>query len=220
MKERPILFNAEMVRATLHGIKTQTRRVVVPPRNYTQEQFWAVSKSPAGVSWEGHGDGGPGTYDKFQPCPYGQIGDRLWVREAWRFYWPYGEPGVHRQIQYRADCETRMIPPLADDEGCMLRGPSKWKPSIHMSRKDSRLMLEITDVHVEKIKQISNADILAEGIRPEACKVCIHGSSGCGDCHALWHPFRDLWNSINANRGYGWDTNPLVWVITFKRLYQ
>jgi hypothetical protein len=183
VKERPILFNGEMVRAILEGRKTQTRRLVNPqPREVS---FPGISSK--------HGPIWPmffGTDKKFKsiPCPFGQVGDTLWVRETW-----FPRPILEKSALYKADSE---IPELIT-----------WRPSIHMPRWASRITLRITNVKVKRLKEITVEEINEEGT--PATKP-IHYADP-------YLAFSDLWNSINAQHGFGWDTNPWVWVIEFKR---
>lgn len=180
MKERPILFSGDMVRAILAGTKTQTRRVIKPQPH---------------DNWENE-----------RPCPYGVPGDRLWVRETWRddsFDWEWG---TQTKYSYRAD--------YADG-----KGGGAWRPSIHMPRGASRILLEITGVRAERLQIITESDMQAEGIVP--VMVDSGGMTPWGDGIDVprydW-PFIDLWDNLNAKRGYGWDVNPWVWVIEFKPL--
>lgn len=126
---------------------------------------------------------------KKQHCPYGQPGDLLWVRETWRqAQWKDG-------ILYRAD-KARS---LGMDE---YSDRHKWKPSIFMPRKASRLTLEITDIRMERVQDITTDDAIAEGIKE------LQGGAKV--------EFHNLWDSINAKRGYGWKANPRVWVVVFQ----
>jgi hypothetical protein len=185
-KEKPILFSAPMVRAILSGAKTQTRRVVKPGHKFDEH---------------------------FETCPYGQPGDRLWVKETWQDD-PVGEWGVC----YRAS---------GHNEGCKFP-LHLWRPSIFMPRKLSRITLEITDVRVQRVQEISDDDATAEGCEFSPVPGCGDDDKWChgtckrhGRCMYLRAPrfqFQDLWDSLNAKRGYGWKENPWVWAITFKRL--
>lgn len=181
MRERPILFSAAMVRAILEGRKTQTRRVV----------------KRCGL-WES--TGGDGMRPMPEACPYGQPGDRLWVRETWGTggYFPY-------PYAYRADG---------------VEYPNeRWKPSIHMPRAACRLVLEITDMRVERLQAISEADAAAEGAE-HATEPCDHVRRSCAEvgCLGPTHRagFADLWASINGQAS--WDANPWVWVVEFRRV--
>jgi hypothetical protein len=189
MKERPILFNDEMVRAILDGRKTQTRRVA---------KVETCDTRPLGG---GHVFITPtGCYSPRTPehhvsyCPYGQPGDRLWVRETFRVIDGQTQPRI--AIDYRADPEDKWC-----RIGDFLGDGKKWRPSIHMPRWASRILLEITNVRVERVQEISVADAKAEGV--------------CG--LSARAEFLMLWDSINAKRGFGWDANPWVWVIEFRR---
>jgi len=203
MKERPILFSAPMVRAILEGRKTMVRRVV--------KLNIAGRVHIRGFDWH------PNDPNAVRACPYGVVGDRLWVRESWKTYAtldhlppskikPWG-PGM----EYLAGGSTAMGQPL--------HGMGKSRPSISMPRWASRIDLEITGVRIERLNQISNEDILREGIRSESCNICVHtGGSGCDHCLSLVKPFRELWDSINGKTpGKTWDDNPFVWVVEFKR---
>ena len=137
-------------------------------------------------------------------CPHGVPGDRLWVRETWcpleRADW--SRPGREYNVNYKAD---------ATPEGECIRKEMgyQWKPSIFMPRWASRITLEITGVKVERIQELlDHKDIMAEGILPDE-------GPRCYSCRTR---FAELWDSLNAKRGYGWDANPWVWVIEFKRL--
>ena len=179
MNEKPILFNGEMVRAILGGRKTQTRRVVKD-----QGRVPTVLQSDGNRLLPKHV---PDWFTDY--CPYGGHGDRLWVREThWRAEGE-GTGGKVRFLQYKATSPDD--PPLGD----------RWRPSIHMPRWASRITLEVTGVRVERVQDISNEDVHAEGFAPWGDK---------------YLSFADLWDSINANRGYGWDANPWVWVVEFK----
>ncbi len=202
MKERPILFSAPMVRAILEGRKTQTRRVVKPQGAIlTDRMARGLGVQPPPVQ-----------NSPVIPCPYGQPGDRLWVREEfsgphYKSKSPPSEWSESDPIWYWADGNP---------------GSGDWtrpKPSIHMPRWASRILLEVTGVRVEQLNEISEADAKAEG-------AMFHDGRGIG--HSGWrHDYKDvhanarssfarLWESIN---GHGsWEANPFVWVIEFKRI--
>ena len=178
MGERSIIFNSEMVRAILEGRKTQTRRVLKPqPDHFGLHNCnkYPLSTLDIEGGWYGDFDG----ETKIINCPYGKVGDRLWVRETWQ-YNPYGG------IVYQAGSG------IVDCDG---RG---WRSSIHMPRWASRITLEIMNIRVEKLHHITTADAVSEGTDNKTT-------------------FETLWNSINEKRGYGWDKNPWVWVIKFKK---
>jgi hypothetical protein len=179
MKERPILFNDEMVRALLRGDKTQTRRAINPqPLVYSSGR------------WAGH-------------CRYGFPGDRLWVKEA---HMTLENRDGGKIIRYRADGAEKVISQGNGDDDW--RGESKWRSSIFMSRLISRIDLEIVDLRAQRIQEITRAEAEAEG--------CLeYYEYGLFDARVA---FVKLWDSINAARGYGWEANPLVWVIEFRMI--
>jgi len=182
-RDHPILFSGPMVRAILEGRKTQTRRVVNPdPGSNINPVFLEDGQ----WQWE--------TVESRRRCPYGQPGERLWVRET--FWNSRGDDSM--PTLYKAD-QDDLLPADQDYH----QGP--WKPSIHMPRWASRLTLNITEIRVERINDISVVDSRAEGI-PAAPA----GSSENIDL------FAELWDSINANRGFGWESNPWVWAVTFE----
>ena len=193
VKERPILFSAPMVRAILEGRKTVTRRAVKP--DWIQSERLPIQTAPGLFHFWCSGE---------HLCPYGQAGDRLWVREAWAQINVAQAPG-ESWVVYR-ECDNRT------DYG----GP--WKPSIHMRRRDSRILLEITAVRVERLQDISEEQAKAEGVR------LYTDHAELGD---WWHvegietysadprkSFELLWTSISGD----WNTNPWVWVVEFKRV--
>jgi hypothetical protein len=191
MKERPILFSTEMVKAILAGRKTMTRRVVKPQppeglriacieEDGTHYKEWLYA--------ENNGD----PVDSIIYCPYGQAGDRLWVRERIQ--------NCMGNVAYVSDAH--------------IDGTADWVwqrdslPSIHMPKGLSRITLEITNIRVERLQEITHKDALAEGVEYDVSK------SDGWPLSRFQHP----WNSINAKRGYSWESNPWVWVIEFKEL--
>jgi hypothetical protein len=208
VKERPILFSGPMVRAILAGHKTQTRRVAKPVRHPDLGNLY----DPGALVLEGEPK-----HVIDRACPYGQPGDRLWVRETWSHannrIAPYS-PGV--PVHYRADYLDE--PDGADGELAVGGKYRFWLPSIHMPRSASRLVLEITGIRVEKLQQISSADAKAEGTVPD--KVRQFNLFGADATQrelayrdAAVDPYRRLWEEIN---GMGsWHKNPWVWVVEF-----
>lgn len=196
MKERPIIFSGEMVRAILEGRKTQTRRVIKPQPS---------------------GDVGAWPYDDHREnwlvCPYGSQECRLWVRETWRPFVLGSRFNQEVDIEYRADGQKILHHPISSEKLEKWEGgfsDCSWKPSIHMPRWASRITLEITDVRVERVQDITDADAVAEGIDPEEDKYDGHQVPKVN--------FSFLWDSINEKRGFGWDANPWVWVVEFKKV--
>lgn len=206
MKERPILFSGPMVRAILEGRKTMTRRVVKLRYGadvvVTNGQVW----KPARVDYAGYVD-----------CPYGQVGDRLWVRESFQ---PLFADGVenHWETDWKTGKGYAISYPATDGIHEYLDADDNLtdacKPSIHMPRWASRILLEITAVRVERLQDISEADAQAEGAPFELGELerLILGAKAkyrSGFCR--------LWQSINDPGS--WDANPWVWVVEFKRVH-
>lgn len=218
MKERGMIFNAEMVRAILDGRKTQTRRIMKPqPEPCPRGGHWwpsNVFKTMLHVEDEmQNGKGGWGGLVG-DACPFGDVGDRIWVRETWA---EAGASAPDLKL-YRANYPEHVpsiyenVPPAEE---------IRWTPSIHMPRTASRIQLEITDVRVERLNAISEEDAEAEGIDMEA----LYDSQDCYDCIAdhnmtgrptVTGAFKYLWESIYGEEG--WKSNPWVWVIEFKRV--
>lgn len=191
MKEHPILFSAPMVRAILNSSKTQTRRAA--------KLTCAAHVKETG----GHRRWHPSDPEARLACPYGQPGDRLWVREAWRVIdlanclAPREITAAHR-IWFDADGPHE--PPAG-----------RYRPGMFMPRWASRILLEVTSVRVEKLQDISEADCVAEG--------CLggHGAiSGYAYNATPYEHYHWLWNSINGKGEF--EKNPFVWVIEFKRV--
>lgn len=215
MKERPILFSAPMVRAILAGQKTQTRRVLknAPP----DTEFFSTYHHPNDERRGQHFYAvAAGALTSFAvPCPYGQPGDRLWVRETWQHanspHGPY-EPGC--TCFYRADYWDD--PHGMDGEKSPEGKYRTWIPSIHMFRSASRILLEVVSVRVERLQDISEADARAEGARsmdPVSGRETLDPFSRQGSC--VSH-FRAIWEEING--AGSWDANPWVWVVEFKKV--
>ena len=225
VRERPIIFSGPMVRAILEGRKTQTRRVVKPLK---------MNSDYGTPRWDGAWIDGPPN------CQYLHVpfvndaypdnrtvqrhycqhdpGDRLWVRETWGVCDVDGGGDAYA-IAYKAggsgddvvwkDCRY---------SDCGKYGTYytdfRWKPSIHMPRWACRLLLEVVSVRVERVQEISGADVLAEGVD--------NGGSNPAQ-GKRWEnmqrmAFEELWDSLNAKRGFSWASNPWVWVIEFKRI--
>ena len=227
MKERPILFSGEMVRAILEERKSQTRRVIKPRKPFRTQLSW-YGPHPGGGWWGSDGSHDTPAMDRGFPCPYGAVGDRLWVRETWGIgaievgpkgpaaYIAYKADGTHTPFDYRTDC--RKIS-LTSKPEVGLHSPDHWRPSIHMPRWASRITLEITGVRVEKVQEISERDAEAEGI--DCWEDNFFKDYSTNKPSWFRQPiasYQTLWDSINAKRGFGWDSNPWVWVIEFKRV--
>jgi len=212
MKEYPILFSGEMVRAILEGRKTQTRRVIKPQPIMMDSGTWYPSdvpgdgKNKTGLHYANENHMRKGL--PFDFCPYGQPGDRLWVRETAKLRtitatsWKVSSFDLH----YKADDGLVIFNNRAGRYAPYKR--IGFTPSIHMPRWASRITLEIVNIRVERVQEISISDMVAEGIQDLREKM-----SGVP---CVINRFQVLWNSINAKRGYGWETNPWCWCITFK----
>ncbi|MGE5922001.1 hypothetical protein ACQJ1L_06015 [Klebsiella quasipneumoniae subsp. similipneumoniae] len=205
--ERGMIFNAEMVRAILDGRKTQTRR----PIKWKQTRFTEIGEREDGSKWPWSEDA-EHAFDFWHPCPFGSVGDRIWVRETFQgplfdfdlmdSYCKDSTPFEKSEFcVYKADGVPAPEFYDADDELHYC-----WRPSIHMPRWASRILLEITDVRVERLKSISDRDALREG--------CSAADMKSGDCVA--DVFARLWASIYGSDS--WNANPWVWVIEFKRV--
>ncbi|MFU4979606.1 hypothetical protein ACM7YR_06625 [Pseudomonas aeruginosa] len=203
MKERPILFSGPMVRAILEGRKTVTRRVMKPQPDFLGSM---VDPNTPFKTLDA------GLHARIT-CPYGEPGDRLWVREAWAADaqvdaiaprdLSQGEP-----IWYPADFSVRQT-------GCSMISKGRGRPSIHMPRWASRILLEITAVRIERLQDISEKQALAEGVELEGEGVCWAGAAGTASDSPV-ESFRLLWELING--AGSWNTNPWVWVVEFKRV--
>jgi len=205
--ERPILMSTDMVKAILEGRKTMTRRVMKPqPDN----ELTMYSLNGA-INWRDellNLDEYP--YGNYTGCPYGQVGDRLWVRETWDDMvclasTEKGKGKGESNPLYKASADSTELK--------IMQG--HWKPSIFMPRWASRITLEITGVRVERLQEIDSWDCIYEGIHqkffnPQYNIVTDKPNS------KLILDFHTLWDSINAKLGFGWDTNCFVWVIEFK----
>ncbi|MFJ5371268.1 hypothetical protein ACIPTP_12190 [Pectobacterium versatile] len=213
MKERGMIFNAEMVRAILNGRKTQTRRIIKnQPFDRSQYRHDHQIEIISGRAENGDEVDGLYAYTKSTggtwsaKCPFGQPGDRLWVRETFAAL----EPGSYEQVKPRQghcqDLRYAATDRLAKSDA-NIRG-YKWIPSIHMPRYASRILLEITDVRVERLKHIPRDGIIAEGYPAE------RATDGGEYDPFLW--YRDLWESLYGEGS--WQANSWIWVIEFKQI--
>lgn len=196
MIEHPIIFSTEMVKAILDGRKTQTRRVVKPtPAGHEfnkceyEDGVWVFRDNTVWL-W---------VYGK---CPYGQVGDRFWVRETWlEDRIPEIPDEIHGVVHYKADD----IPVITDS------WKGYWRPSIFMPRWASRIDLEITGIRVERLQEINTIkhdEVYKEGY-PFGYSIEMLNE-------APVVTFAKYWDTINAKRGYSWESNPWVWVLEFK----
>jgi hypothetical protein len=214
MADRPILFSGPMVRALLDGRKTQTRRIVKPQPHHGPvgevvhlgDGGWAMDDGDLSGHWQ---------------CPCGVPGDRLWVREGgleglrprnFRIFAHDATPG-----RYWVDSDGGRYGagygPAITRDSMLKTGRWKVRPSIHMPRWASRLTLEITDIRVERLHEISDADALAEGVRKQLAAgwFSVPGVDGAGTSARAAYAL--LWNAINGPGS--WDANPWVWAVSF-----
>lgn len=239
MRERPIIFNSDMVRAVLDGRKTQTRRIIQSPaKNMQASGHKVIEYREPGDKWYGehvfsmrNQSGTWCDYTKEQflaKCPFGAVGDRLWVRETWSVVsHAFDDDGL--MIDYVPDRPAKAVheKPFGrgyysghaiyaadggftwgDDDGCV-DGRSCWKPSIHMPRWASRITLEITGVRVERLTALSDDDA-----RNEGCPARLPHNPE--DEHQARTWFRGLWSEIYGEES--WQANPWVWIVEFKRV--
>jgi len=251
MTERPILFSGPMVKAILDGTKTQTRRVIKPQPIVEDGELrfpWASffdfghvhtfdKKGVGGENWNAPDYPNENKFAQAlkrtpykNPCPYGIPWDELYVRETFRHFGNLYRRGMmYEQVTYQADGATREIPYFHTGDGktnppvrkWWNTGKAPWTSGRFIPRRYSRIQLEITEVRVERVQDISEEDARAEGIEmypyPVACDMARHPK----DDTRLVSPqsaFASLWDSINSKRGFGWDINPFVWVISFRRI--
>ncbi len=202
MRERPILFSAPMVRAILEGRKTQTRRIA---KGQALDWLQQAQFTPEDVA-----------LPENALCPHGFAGDRLWLRETFFAYgrwetrhnarkgrkeWRFVDMTLECDRAYRYAADNPDAPVTSPRNDGVL--PAWWKrPAIHMPRAASRITLEIAGVRVERLQEISNDDAFDEGCPSDA------------PFPIDW--YRELWNGLNAARGFAWDANPWVWVVEFR----
>ncbi|HCM5202400.1 TPA: hypothetical protein N3N24_000861 [Klebsiella quasipneumoniae subsp. similipneumoniae] len=227
MKERGMIFNAEMVRALLSGRKTQTRRIMKVQQESNQLGLLLITDSTkhsdiGKYHWAESNATGNHVRSKLFSCPFGAVGDRIWVRETWSSDFANYYP--NDRVWYAADNNRRLDIEVVDG----VRGiyspesdvhvPFRWRPSIHMPRWASRILLEITDVRVERLNAISEEDARAEGIIDGGCLNCGEPEPcGCANPEPdATDAFAYLWQSIYGQES--WNANPWVWVIEFKRV--
>ncbi|HFT4305639.1 TPA: hypothetical protein ACHT7L_003941 [Klebsiella quasipneumoniae] len=233
MKERGMIFNGEMVRAILDGRKTQTRREVklnldiaclattydwatsLAANHYqglTEEQIQQKAEPLRGVIH-------PVILDNGQMvsiiCPHGKPGDRIWVRET---FCPVDDTqyGGEKWVDYRATPRYEASHPAGWDCAPNDAEALKWRPSIHMPRWASRILLEITNVRVERLNAISQEDAQAEGMELTGWRPTYSDPDSGGEVMTPYDNFAELWSSIYGDES--WQANPWVWVIEFKRV--
>lgn len=225
MTERGMIFNSEMVRAILAGRKTQTRRImkVQPESNQLGLLLITDSTKHSDIGkyhWAESNATGNHVRSKLFLCPFGAVGDRIWVREGF-FPAPLemqSEPPQKTMwnIAYRDGMQMEKLAPA--EYNPTIYNYERWTPSIHMPRWASRILLEITDVRVERLNAISEEDARAEGIIDGGCLNCGEPEPcGCANPEPdATDAFAYLWQSIYGQEN--WNANPWVWVIEFKRV--
>ncbi len=219
MKERGVIFNGEMVRAILHGRKTQTRRIVKGTDGAVKFcKEWDINGEEIFVVLGEKDHTGMNPVLGALSCPFGAVGDRIWVREAFRVHSLATDVAT---LAYKASErnswteQTHRVPVAVCNKPAT---PEKWTPSLHMPRWASRILLEITDVRVERLNAISEEDARAEGIIDGGCLNCGEPEPcGCANPEPdATDAFAYLWQSIYGQES--WNADPWVWVISFERV--
>ncbi len=218
VKETGIIMSGNHPRLILDGLKSMTRRTYGLEEINEHPDHWKYVSTNNGLYVFMHDDG---TWVSIK-CPYGQVGDLLRVKETWAicsFSANFAETS-QLQIAYRAGRTVANPHPdgmthslewrTVDYETWQKYACQKyysWQPSLFMPKAFARIWRPITAVRAERLQEITNEDAKAEGVTPMSC--CLPGA------YHYITPFKELWDSLNAKRGYGWDFNPWVWPITF-----
>ena len=210
MNIKPIPFNTEMVKAILDGQKTQTRRVVkgieglnVYRAEPAEDAYETLHQWDFFYGWSENG----ALFDAIQSvkAPYAP-GDIMWVRETWTPFCLNKDAGKGAVVGHHDFCYKASLNDCMDEMGC------KWKPSIHMPKEAARIFLRVKNLRVERLRDITAADIRSEGLTSMCAFV--------GDMEIALPEWCNLWNSTIKKADiplYGWDANPWVWVIEFER---
>ena len=216
--ERGMIFNGEMVRALLDGRKTQTRRIVKGTDSAVKFcKEWNINGEEVFVVLGEKDHTGMNPVLGAISCPFGAVGNRIWVREAFRVHSRATDVAtlVYKASERNSWTEqTHRVPVAVCNKPAT---PEKWTPSLHMPRWASRILLEITDVRVERLNAINEHDALAEGVAKLRGGFWKHYQPGWTQ-HQLSArgSFVTLWKSIYGDES--WNSNPWVWVIKFKRI--
>lgn len=222
MKERPIMFKPEMVRAILSGVKTQTRR---PIKRGQVFRFCREGEGPCDLSaaerreinaepfrWELENPAHPAPSELLTLCPYGVAGDRLWVKETWAS--GVGLAVVGSSEELIAPPNAQPAPPVIyRADGASLPPGVKWRSSLHMPRRASRLTVEVVDVRVERVQSITEEDAIAEGV--DSVSLADVPRQATTSRRA---DFAQLWDRLYAKTWHAWANNPWVWVVEFRRV--
>ena len=210
-KVRRLSMTAENILASLEGRKWKTRRVIQPQQLLMTKAKWT------GEDWLFHRDGP--TCHRMK-CPYGAPGDPLALTEVWR---PRGVKNGKALIEYRAGCSRLWQPMPENDHPKITRAlkHGRWLPPMFMQAWASRAPAVNKEVRVERVQEITEEDAKAEGIERNILGWINYLAEdrlmqSCGE--GARSSFRTLWDSINDKRGFGWDTNPWVWVVEFKQI--
>lgn len=226
MRERGMIFNAQMVRAILDGRKTQTRRIVAVQPESNQFGMLRITDSTkrsdiGKCHWAESNATGTHTRSKLFSCPFGQPGDRLWVRETHRVHSRATDVAtlVYKASERQSWTQQTHRVPISECNKPV--SAEKWTPSIHMPRWASRITLEITGIRVERLNSISETDALAEGVkvvkvREGGDRYCDYASPEINHYRRPSDSFISLWESIYGDES--WQHSPWVWVVEFKRV--
>ena len=205
---KPILFSTSMVQAILDGRKTQTRRIVKEDK---RGQWVAVNNARnlefgASVPCYLHREVSVDDKSRNIMYPKYDVGDILWVRETWS----KDENGEYVYRTNYGTTEDDSFPPSM----------FKWKPSIHMPREAARIFLKVTNVRVERLQDITEEDAIAEGVKDpyEYQSPEYYEQPNLRGFEINKSAFAGCWDSIYSKRGYGWESNPWVWVVAFEKI--
>jgi len=218
VKEKPILFNPEMVRAVLSGKKTQTRRIMMPQPEHRENDAVKGSYGTFFHGWNlDHKCVSVSDFIKY--CPYGQIGQEIWVRETHYLYGFWNKKSEKTKTgkqKYEFIDDKEYGVKFLDKPPANIqtkRSGLGWfkRPSIFIPRWASRIQLKITDIRVERVQDISESDARNEGITYSAGGQ----SKEFMERNSPINCFKYLWDSINEKRGYSWKSNPFVWIVEF-----